>query len=81
MSSILSGILQFVGNLLQAFGFSSTFLTSLDSAFAWFVGLIQSAGYFMPLDVFMVCLGVMLVVDNWVLLGRVGTYILKLLRG
>lgn len=81
INAVLSFILGLLGRILPVLGFSTDFLSKLDNAISWFISLLQSASYFIPLDVFVVCMSVMLVFDNWALMFRVGQFIVKLIRG
>jgi len=77
----LSFILSFIGKILPVFGFSESFLGFLDSAISFMISLLQTSSFFLPLDVLMGCLIVILAFDNWTLMFRLGQFIIKLVRG
>lgn len=81
VNAILQEIIGFIDSVLPVFGLPNEFLIMLDSAFCIFVDLIQGAGYFLPLDVFMLCMTAMLLVDNFAILMRVGQWVIRTIRG
>ncbi|TWH56440.1 hypothetical protein DesLBE_0644 [Desulfitobacterium sp. LBE] len=81
VNKILEFIVGLLDKVLPALGIPTDFLIAIDGAIAWMIGLIESAGYFIPLDVLLMCLTVIFVFDNWTLLFRFGTWIIKLIRG
>lgn len=81
INAIVSLLASLLDKILPTLGISAEFIAKIDLAFSWFISLMQSASYFLPLDVFVICLGVMLVFDNWSLLFRVGQWVVKFIRG
>lgn len=78
---LMEKIVGFIDSILPSMGFSTEFLSGLDNALSTLIGLVQGAGYFIPLNVVAICFGAMLVVDNFALLSRVGQFVIKLIRG
>lgn len=81
INSLLKFILGLLGKLLPALNVPLGFMSSLDGMVSFFIQILRTASFFVPLDVLVICLTVMFVVDNFVLLSRVVQYILKLVRG
>ncbi|WP_446787969.1 hypothetical protein [Macellibacteroides fermentans] len=67
--------------LLPAFNPDQGFLNLLDSGIALFIDIIEGVRWFLPLNVFVICLTVILAVDNWSLISRIIMYFVKIVRG
>ncbi len=78
---ILERIVGLLDALLPAIGLSPEFLANVDSAMTIIIDLLNTAGYFIPLDVLLMCFMVMIAVDNATLLLRLGQWVIKLIRG
>lgn len=81
INSIMAFILSILDSVLPSLGFDDSFLSLLDSAFTTIISLLETANYFLPLDVMVVCFSAMLVVDNFALLMRIGQWFIRTLRG
>lgn len=81
VNALLSSVIGFLDKFLPVLGFSPQFMSSLDNALSTIIGIIQGAGYFLPLDIMVLCFSAMLIVDNFALLTRVGQFVIKLIRG
>lgn len=75
------GILALLVGLLPTLSVDGGFMQLLDSGIALLIRFLDGARWFLPLDVFMLCFAVLLVVDNWSILSRIVQYIVKLIRG
>lgn len=67
--------------LLPTFNPDQGFLNLLDSGIALFIDIIEGVRWFLPLNVFVICLTVILAVDNWSLISRIIMYFVKIVRG
>lgn len=67
--------------ILPSLTVGTQFFTLLDSGIALFIRLLDVGRWFIPLDVFVVCLGVIFVIDHWGLIMRIVQYIVDLIRG
>ncbi len=76
--NLVLGALSF---LLPVFGFNESFLLTLDIMFSKFIDILMTVGFFIDFNIFMNCILVMIAVDNYVLLFRVGQWIMGLVRG
>lgn len=81
INKIMAFLVGLLDTLLPSLGVSDELFLKIDSALDFFISLLQGASYFIPLDVLVFCLGVMILVDNFSFLMRFGTFILKLIRG
>lgn len=81
VNSILGFIVSVLDTVLPALGVPDEFFLMADSAISTLIGIIQVASFFIPLDIFVLCFTVMLIVDNFAILMRIGQFILKLVRG
>lgn len=81
INAILKFLLGLLGKLLPALNVPPNFLSAMDGMVNFFIQILRTASFFIPLDILILCLGVMFVVDNFALLSRVVQYILKLIRG
>lgn len=81
INKIISFIVSILDLILPTFDLSADFLAHVDFAIVTIINLLESANYFLPLDIFVVCFSVMLIVDNFALLTRIGQFIIKLVRG
>lgn len=81
INNLLTFLLSLLDKLLPALNVDSAFLNMLDNAISVVLGFYYTASWFVPLDVAVACYTVMLVVDNWSFLLRIGQSILKLIRG
>jgi len=81
VNSIMAFILNCLDSVLPALGLSEEFMTALDNGLTIIIGLLESANYFLPLDILVICLTTMLLVDNFTLIMRIGQWFIRTLRG
>jgi hypothetical protein len=81
VNKLLETILAILSSILPVFPVSQQFFTTLDNAISWFVLLLQSANYFIPLDLYVVCFTCMIAIDNFGVFLRVALFVVKLIRG
>lgn len=81
VEGLINLILGALNLLLPAFGLSDEFLSALDSMFSMFIDLLMTVGFFIDFNVFVTCIMVMIAVDNYVLVFRVGQWIFNIVRG
>lgn len=79
--NILMTIVLFLDLILPVFNLSTEFISKLDSAISMMIGFIQGASYFLPLDVFVICLSTMILIDNFTLITRLLKWVVGLVRG
>lgn len=78
---VLSIIVKLINSLLPVFGLPVEFTDIIDGALTIIIDLINGAAYFLPIDVMLVCWSVLLLMDSWILLFRIGQWVIKLIRG
>jgi len=81
INSLLKFILILLGKLLPVLNIPNSFISSIDGMVTFFIQILRTASFFVPLDILVMCLTVMFVVDNFALLSRIVQYVLKLIRG
>lgn len=67
--------------LVPAYSPDQGFLNMLDSSFVFFIDILDGVRWFLPLNVFVICLTVILAVDNWSLISRIVMYFIEIVRG
>lgn len=78
--SLLSLFFTLFDTVLPVFNIDPKFLLMLDSALSYFVGLLNAASYVVPIDVFLVCMGVMVSVDLFALKFKIGIKAIDIFR-
>ncbi|MCX7746585.1 MAG: hypothetical protein N2645_06825 [Clostridia bacterium] len=81
INTILRFLITILDKLLPSIGLTDDFMAKLDSAISTIMELINSVAFFIPIDIFVLCLTTVLIVDNSALIMRIGQWILKLIRG
>lgn len=81
VEGLINLILGVLNVLLPVFGLSDEFLVSLDMLFSKFIDLLMTVGFFIDFNIFVSCILVMIAVDNYVILFRVGQWIIGIVRG
>lgn len=81
INTVLGWILGLLNSLLPVFNVNPQFWSGLDNAVSTIITIINSAGYFVPLNTLVLCFTVILIFDNFNLLMRVGQWVIKLIRG
>lgn len=81
INKIIGFIISILGFLLPVLGVPDSFFNAADTAFSTFANFVRGASFFVPLDLMIMCLTVMLIVDNFALLMRIAKWILSLIRG
>ena len=75
------GVLGLFFGLFPAFSPDSQFVQALDSAISFLIQFFDAARWFMPINIFLICIGVIWTVDNWALISRIVQYLVGLVRG
>lgn len=78
VSTVLLGLLI---SLIPPLAMDGGFLSVVDNAVSLFIRFVDGASYFLPIPVFIICVTVVLVVDNWSLMVRAVMYVIELVRG
>ena len=81
LNKILTFLLSILDRVLPSLSVDQSFLTMIDGAISKFIGLIEGASWIVPLNVLVVCYGVMLIADNFTLLSRIGQWVIRTIRG
>jgi len=81
INKILSFLITVLDRILPALNLSQEFIDGFDNFITWLIGLYASASFFIPLDIFVICMTALLLVDGFALGMRVGQFVLKLIRG
>lgn len=81
INSLMLFIISILDKLLPKLSLSNEFYSNVDNVLFLLINIIESVGYFIPLDIFVLCLTTMLIVDNFALFTRVGMLVIKLIRG
>lgn len=81
INKLLELILNLFDLLIPTFSLPQNFVTAIDNGLTLLITLIEGAAYFIPLDILVVCLSVVLLVDNFSLLIKIGQFVLKMIRG
>lgn len=72
-------IIGLVANLLPALGINPELLTKFDAVLTIFISLVETAAWFLPLQEIVMCMSIMLIVDNWVYITKFTKFIIKIL--
>ena len=81
INTIISFIISILGLVLPVLGVPDSFFNTVDTAFSSLISFFQIASFFVPLDILVTCLTIMLIVDNFALFMRIGRWIIDLIRG
>lgn len=81
IESIVKFLINLLNKLLPKIGISDGFFETADSVMSAFITIVEWAGWFLPLDLFLLCMTTILIVDNFALLSRVVQWIIRLIRG
>lgn len=81
IKTILMGIVGLLDVLLPALGVPDEFFMQLDAGITGFITILEGVSWFIPINILVMCFSVMLVVDNWSLIVRIGQWIIKTIRG
>lgn len=81
IEGLINIILGILNLLLPAFGLSNDFLVSIDVMFSMFIDILMTAGFFIDFNIFVTCIFAMIAVDNYILLVRIGQWVLNIIRG
>lgn len=81
INEILTLIISLLDTLLPAMGVPDEFFIQLDTGLSSFISILEGVSWFIPLNLLVMCFTVMLIIDNWSLIVRIGQFILKLIRG
>lgn len=78
---IINFIIGLLGRLLPALSVPSEFIKGLDSVISFLIEVLQIASFLIPLDILIMCFGVIFLVDNFALFSRVSQFIIGIIRG
>ncbi|MCX7746599.1 MAG: hypothetical protein N2645_06895 [Clostridia bacterium] len=81
INTILRFLITLLDTLLPAIGLPDEFMAALDTAITAIINLINAAGYFIPLQTVVMCIGLVFAIDAGILAIRLGMWIIKLIRG
>jgi hypothetical protein len=81
VNKLLEYLVIFLDKVLPILNLPDSFYTTLDTGMSSFIELLRMGAYFIPLDILVLCISVMLIVDNFALLTRIGQFLIKLIRG
>ena len=76
---LLEKVVLLLDNLLPGIGLSDEFLSRLDSSITTLIGILEGVGYFVPLDVYAICIGAIVSFKVSVLLYRVVQWVIGLI--
>ena len=80
-NKLMEWIIKVLDWFLPTIGLSDEFLVKLDTAMSSVIGLINGAGYFIPLDVLVICLGSILAFQMAKLTWRISMWVISFARG
>lgn len=81
IDNIMYILISFLDNIIPALNLPPGFVSQVDNALSTILGIINSAGYFIPLSVLSSCFTVVLLVDTFTLTMRLVQYVIGLIRG
>lgn len=85
MEFILDGIIylivSFMDNVLPVLNLPDAFVANIDNATAYMIGLLNSAGYFVPLGVLSSCFTALVTVDLVTLTIKCVKWVVSIIRG
>lgn len=67
------GLIKFIMNLIPQFDFTNIDWSGLDS----FADAIAYVNYFIPVDIIVACIGLLLVIDNWLFIKNIFNWIIN----
>ncbi len=80
-NTIMSFLIEILDYVLPALNIPTEYMVWLDRAIYFFIGLLEDASFFIPIDVFVLCLTTMLIMDMFVFMFRLGVLIIGWVRG
>ncbi|ERK28213.1 hypothetical protein [Clostridium intestinale] len=81
INAIINFLLGILDMILPKLGVPESFFNLIDGAVSTILGFLKAASWFIPLDILILCVTVMVIVDNFTLIVRVGQWIINLIRG
>jgi hypothetical protein len=81
INQMLEFIIVALDRLLPSLEISQEFKTAFDNFITFLIGIYDSASFFIPLDILLLCLSIIFIVDGFSLAMRVGQFVAKLIRG
>lgn len=79
--ALITGVLGLLVGLFPALNPDSNFISALDTGIALLIQFFDMARWFIPLDIFVLCFGVMFAVDHFALISKIVQYLVELVRG
>ena len=77
INSLFGLVINLLSVLLPSMGLSPAFIGSIDSALSFLIEVMHGASYFLPVDTMLMCLGVIIAVDNFSLISRLVKWFLS----
>ena len=59
----------------------ASFISGLDVLISTFIGFLNGARWFFDMNMFLLCFGIIIAVNNWALIARVVQFVVKVVRG
>lgn len=81
LDGIMYSIVAFLDMVIPAFNLAPEFVAQIDSAISTIISLLSSAGYFVPLNVLILCFGTMISVDLFSLTVKLVKWAISIVRG
>jgi len=81
VNAIVTALLDMFNFLMPVLNLDPDFIGDVDSAIALMIRILEGASYFLPLGTFVMCMGVMLAVDNFAFISRTVKWFIELVRG
>jgi len=81
VNSLLGFIATLMGSILPVLGVPDSFFANVDTAFSWFILLMNTVSWLIPMDILLACFSVMVIADNFALVSRLAQWVIKLIRG
>lgn len=78
---VVTAVIGLLIGLFPAFNPDSQIIQLLDSGIAFLITFFDMARWFIPLDVFVICMAAMFAVDHFALLSKLIQYLVELVRG
>ncbi len=76
---LVTQVVNVISFLIPALGINPELTDSIDAVMALVLGLIAGAGYFLPLDVLVMCFSAIMVTDNWGIVVRIIKWVISVL--
>lgn len=81
INTLIKIVVGILNRLLPALGVPNSFFVQVDGAVSGIISILQTASWFIPLDILVVCFGIMILADNFSILARIAQWIVRTVRG